>query len=129
QASATVPPALLALTRAAASQATGACPAGFPGQVIALTEGVLQTMMLSKLKGVATVLAVTLAVGAAGLIAWGRPQPAEEKPATRSAARPDRPPLTREAARAQAPVPPPDAGQLLGAWRLLAGVAGPRKFT
>ncbi len=82
-ASAALPPRLVGLTVEAATQVTagGAAASVVSAKVAALTEGVLKTMLLTKLK-IATAVLVMVAVVAAGASLMRLPVPAAEPPKT-----------------------------------------------
>jgi RNA polymerase sigma factor (sigma-70 family) len=118
-ASARVPASLVgSTTRAATHVAAGGAAASVVSvQAAAVMEGVLSTMFLSKLKGIAAVLGACLAVGGIVLATFGaaprdqegaRPAVAADRPATGAGGQPPGPPADK-AARREKERPPAQA--------------------
>jgi uncharacterized protein (TIGR03067 family) len=120
-ASASVPTSVVSSTITAVSLlaagqavATGAVSV----KVAALTEGVLKTMFLTKVKVVMVLLLVASLSGAAGLIY--RTQAAEQPPARRATEKADKgkqPIATKKAEK-----PKPDKERLQGTWKIVSSV-------
>jgi RNA polymerase sigma factor (sigma-70 family) len=108
-----LPAALVGSTTRAAIRvaAGGAAAAAVSAKVAAVTEGVLRTMFLSKLKGVAAVLCALLALGGTVLLGFraaaadqegARPAVADDRPAAGAGVQPAQPPADRARPREQA---------------------------
>lgn len=105
-ASASLPPSLVVSVTKAATQvaARSAAASVFSAKVAAITEGVLKTMFLSKLKNVTAVLLACLAIGGTVLLAFhaaaahqegDKPAINDGRPAAGALAQPEKPPAVQ----------------------------------